>query len=76
MAQAQQQPIKAVVAALGISQARIAEELRVSVPTAKRLLAGRYPPTPEEAATLTRYLGIAEELLWRPERWPRPRRTR
>jgi transcriptional regulator with XRE-family HTH domain len=73
---AKSQPAKALLRSLGLTQAQIARVLGVSGPTAYRLLAGHYPPTPEQAAVVARYLGFAELEVWRPERRPRARRTR
>jgi transcriptional regulator with XRE-family HTH domain len=72
----QPQNAKGLSTSLRVSTAVIARLLHVSRPTARRLLNGTYPPTSEEAATVAAYFGIAEDQLWRPERWPRPRRAR
>lgn len=72
----QAQPAKSVSTSLGVTATALARVLHVSRPTARRLLDGTYPPTPDEAAMVARYLGVPEDQLWRSERWPRPRRTR
>jgi hypothetical protein len=75
-AKPEQQPIHNVLMALAIPQSRVARILGVSVATAKRLLGGTYPPTPNEAERLAAYLNLPEAALWRDARWPHPRRTR
>ena len=70
------QPAKALSAALGITQARLARVLHVSEPTMHRLLSGDRIPTATQAATVAEHLGLPEAELWRPERRSRARRTR
>jgi plasmid maintenance system antidote protein VapI len=72
----QAQPARVLSTSLGVSVTQLARVLHVSRPTMRRVLAGDYPPTPDEAARVAAYLGIEERALWRDERWPRPRRTR